>query len=273
MIRIRGLNQTIDNKQILTDINVDVQKGRLTSLIGPNGAGKSTLLSAISRLNDYDSGDVQIEGQRIEDYNSSDLAKQLSILKQTNHTELNITVEQLVNFGRFPYSKGYLKKEDKEKVNEAISLLKLEDIRHRYLKTLSGGQRQRAYIAMTIAQDTDYILLDEPLNNLDMKHSVQIMQTLRELAVFHNKTIVVVLHDINFASVYSDDIVALKDGKLVKAADKRDVINSEVLRELYEMDVKIETIRGQQICIYFDEIPCMYHQIQNKTFTGATGGK
>ncbi len=129
----------------------------------------------------------------------------------------------------------------------------MEEIRHRYLKTLSGGQRQRAYIAMTIAQDTDYILLDEPLNNLDMKHSVQIMQTLRELAAFHNKTIVVVLHDINFASVYSDRIVALKGGKLVKAAPKREVIHTAVLKELYEMDVKIEEIRGQQICIYFDE--------------------
>ncbi|NHA38173.1 iron ABC transporter ATP-binding protein [Staphylococcus schleiferi] len=253
MIHIRGLNQSIDGKEILKDIDVDIEKGKLTSLIGPNGAGKSTLLSAMSRLNSFDSGAIEIEGQAIETYQSQTLAQRLSILKQTNHTELNITVEQLVNFGRFPYSKGYLKKEDKEKVNEALSLLKLEEIRHRYLKTLSGGQRQRAYIAMTIAQDTDYILLDEPLNNLDMKHSVQIMQTLRELAAFHNKTIVVVLHDINFASVYSDRIVALKDGKLIKAAPKREVIHTAVLKELYEMDVKIEEIRGQQICIYFDE--------------------
>ncbi|AKS66280.1 iron ABC transporter ATP-binding protein [Staphylococcus schleiferi] len=253
MICIRGLNQSIDGKEILKDIDVDIEKGKLTSLIGPNGAGKSTLLSAMSRLSSFDSGTIEIEGQAIETYQSQTLAQRLSILKQTNHTELNITVEQLVNFGRFPYSKGYLKKEDKEKVNEALSLLKLEEIRHRYLKTLSGGQRQRAYIAMTIAQDTDYILLDEPLNNLDMKHSVQIMQTLRELAAFHNKTIVVVLHDINFASVYSDRIVALKGGKLVKAAPKREVIHTAVLKELYEMDVKIEEIRGQQICIYFDE--------------------
>ncbi len=253
MICIRGLNQSIDGKEILKDIDVDIEKGKLTSLIGPNGAGKSTLLSAMSRLSSFDSGSIEIEGQAIETYQSQTLAQRLSILKQTNHTELNITVEQLVNFGRFPYSKGYLKNEDKEKVNEALSLLKLEEIRHRYLKTLSGGQRQRAYIAMTIAQDTDYILLDEPLNNLDMKHSVQIMQTLRELAAFHNKTIVVVLHDINFASVYSDRIVALKGGKLVKAASKREVIHTAVLKELYEMDVKIEEIRGQQICIYFDE--------------------
>lgn len=262
MIRIRGLNHSIENKQILKNIHVDIEKGKLTSLIGPNGAGKSTLLSLMSRLNAFDSGSIEIEGQSIENFQTTALAKRLSILKQTNHTELNITVEQLVNFGRFPYSKGYLKKEDKQKVDEALSLLKLDEIRHRYLKTLSGGQRQRAYIAMTIAQDTDYILLDEPLNNLDMKHSVQIMQTLRELAVFHNKTIVIVLHDINFASVYSDFIVALKAGELVKAAPQREVINTTVLKELYEMNVKIEEIRGQQICIYFDELPCKYHQIE-----------
>lgn len=266
MIRIEHLNQFIDEKQILTDVSVDIHKGRLTSLIGPNGAGKSTLLSAMSRLRVFQEGHVEIEGTALQDYTTQALSKKLSILKQTNHTELNITVEQLVNFGRFPYSKGYLKKEDKIKVNEAIELLKLEDSRHRYLKTLSGGQRQRAYIAMTIAQDTEYILLDEPLNNLDMKHSVQIMQTLRELAAFHDKTIVVVLHDINFASVYSDDIVALKDGKVVKTAPKQEVISQTVLKQLYDMDVKIETIRGQQICIYFDELPCMYHQMGQKTF-------
>ena len=123
---------------------------------------------------------------------------------------MNITVEQLVNFGRFPYSKGRMKKEDYEQVEYALDLLQLQNIRHRNIKTLSGGQRQRAYIAMTIAQDTDYILLDEPLNNLDMKHSVQIMQTLRRLCKDLNKTIVIVLHDINFASCYSDDIIALK---------------------------------------------------------------
>lgn len=133
---------------------------------------------------------------------------------------MNITVEQLVNFGRFPYSKGRMKKEDYEQVEYALDLLQLQNIRHRNIKTLSGGQRQRAYIAMTIAQDTDYILLDEPLNNLDMKHSVQIMQTLRRLCKDLNKTIVIVLHDINFASCYSDDIIALKMVKLSKQIQK-----------------------------------------------------
>lgn len=253
MIEIKNLDKAIQNKPILKNINVDIQKGRLTSLIGPNGAGKSTLLSAVSRLFEYEKGTIKIEGKAVVDYKNDDLAKKLSILKQTNHTEMNITVEQLVNFGRFPYSKGRMKKEDYEQVEYALDLLQLQSIRHRNIKTLSGGQRQRAYIAMTIAQDTDYILLDEPLNNLDMKHSVQIMQTLRRLCKDLNKTIVIVLHDINFASCYSDDIIALKNGEIVKADIKDNVIQAEILKQLYEMDVHIEEIRGQRICLYYDE--------------------
>ena len=247
MIQIRNLDKTIDNKPILKDISVDIKKGKLTSLIGPNGAGKSTLLSAISRLFSYENGSILIEDKEISEYKTDDLAKKLSILKQSNHTDMNITIEQLVKFGRFPYSKDY------DKVEYALDLLPLNEIKHRNIKTLSGGQRQRAYIAMTIAQDTDYILLDEPLNNLDMKHSVQIMQTLRDLCRQLNKTIIIVLHDINFASCYSDDIIALKQGELVKADDKDNVIQSDILKSLYEMEVRIEEIRGQRICLYYDE--------------------
>ena len=146
---------------------------------------------------------------------SSDIAKQLAILKQTNNINLRLTIEDLVSFGRFPYSKGNLTQTDRTFIDNAIAYMDLDDIRHQYIDSLSGGQRQRAYIAMTLAQDTDYILLDEPLNNLDMKHSVQIMQVLRKLATELNKTVVIVIHDINFASCYSDYIVAMKNGKLV----------------------------------------------------------
>ena len=151
MIQIRNLDKKIQSKSILKDINVDIQKGKLTSLIGPNGAGKSTLLSAVSRLFEYQNGTINIENKLIDDYKSDELAKKLSILKQTNHTDMNITVEQLVNFGRFPYSKGRMKKEDHEKVAYAIDLLHLREIKDRNIKTLSGGQRQRAYIAMTLS--------------------------------------------------------------------------------------------------------------------------
>lgn len=253
MIQVGNLTKTIHNQTILEDISIVIEKGKLTSLIGPNGAGKSTLLSAICRLIRFDEGEVKIDGQLMSDYKNNDLSKKISILKQTNHTEMNITVEQLVNFGRFPYSKGRLTKEDHEIVSDALDLLQLQDIRHRNIKSLSGGQRQRAYIAMTIAQDTEYILLDEPLNNLDMKHAVQIMQTLQMLAHKMNKAIVIVLHDINFASCYSDQIVALKNGRLVKSDLKDNVIQSNVLSDLYDMDIQIEHIRNQRICLYFKD--------------------
>lgn len=251
MIQVQDLNKTIHDKPILKDINVEIRKGRLTSLIGPNGAGKSTLLSAVSRLMDIDTGSIELEYEGIGAFTSNEIAKKLSVLKQTNHTELNITVEQLVAFGRFPYSKGRLDDTDKEKINEALDLLQLQEIRDRNLKTLSGGQRQRAYIAMTIAQDTECILLDEPLNNLDMKYSVEIMKTLRKLTREHGKTIVIVLHDINFASSYSDDVIAMKDGEIVKASERDEVIQPSILRHLYDMDVDIECIRGQRICLYY----------------------
>lgn len=253
MIQVNNLTKTIHNQTILKDISIAIEKGKVTSLIGPNGAGKSTLLSAICRLIRFDDGEVKIDGQAMSDYKNNDLSKRISILKQTNHTEMNITVEQLVNFGRFPYSKGRLTKEDHAIVNDALDLLQLQDIRHRNIKSLSGGQRQRAYIAMTIAQDTEYILLDEPLNNLDMKHAVQIMQTLQMLAHKMNKAIVIVLHDINFASCYSDHIVALKNGQLVTSDLKDKVIQSSVLSDLYDMDIQIELIRNQRICLYFKD--------------------
>ena len=184
---------------------------------------------------------------------SEKVAKKLAVLKQANHTNLKITVRDLVNFGRFPYSKGRLNKDDHKIVDESLEYMSLTEIQNRYLDELSGGQRQRAYIAMTLAQDTDYIFLDEPLNNLDMKHSVQMMQLLRRLVREKNKTIVIVIHDINFASCYADYIVALKDGEVLLDGPKDFVITAESLKKVYDMDINIECIFGQQICVYYDD--------------------
>src|SRR5690625_4073455 len=164
---------------------------------------------------------------------------------------MKLSVGELVSFGRFTYSQGRLKSEDWNKVDEAIDYMELRDMQHKYLDELSGGQRQRAHIAMVIAQDTEYILLDEPLNNLDMRHSVQIMKTLRRLVNELGKTIVIVIHDINFASCYSDQIVALKDGKIVKQGRTCDVIDACVLKDIYDMDIDIKEIDNQRICVYF----------------------
>lgn len=175
----------------------------------------------------------------------------MSILKQSNQLNIRLSVRELVNFGRFPYSKGRLTKSDEQAVDQALSYMKLESIQDKYLDELSGGQCQRAFIAMVIAQDTEYIFLDEPLNNLDMKHSVEIMKLLKRLVEDLGKTIVIVIHDINFASVYSDYIVALKNGEVIREGPTETIIQTSVLKDIYDMDIPIETVNGQRICVYF----------------------
>ncbi|GIN40187.1 MULTISPECIES: iron ABC transporter ATP-binding protein [Heyndrickxia] len=251
MIEIRNVSKTYGNKSVVENVSLNIEKGKITSFIGPNGAGKSTLLSMMSRLISRDSGEILIDGKDISKCKSNLLAKKMSILKQSNHINIRLTVRELVSFGRFPYSQGKLSKEDWVYVDEAIAYMELEDIQHKFLDQLSGGQQQRAYIAMVIAQNTEYILLDEPLNNLDMKHSVQIMKVLRKLTDELGKTVVIVIHDINFASCYSDHVVALKDGKVIQDGPTDHIIDSSILGDIYEMDIAIQNINENRIAVYY----------------------
>lgn len=251
MIEVRQLTKQYGGKHVVDNVSLHIGKGKITSFIGPNGAGKSTLLSMISRLTSKDAGEVYIEGKEISQCKSADLAKQISILKQSNHINVRLTVRELVSFGRFPYTQGKLTPEDWRLVDEAIAYMELQELQHKYLDQLSGGQNQRAYIAMVIAQNTEYVLLDEPLNNLDMRHSVQIMKVLRRLVDELGKTVIIVIHDINFASCYSDYIVALKNGKVIREGATDEIIDSAVLKEVYDMDIPIEMVGGNRICVYF----------------------
>lgn len=249
---MKSISKSYGLKAVVNDVSITLPRGKITSFIGPNGAGKSTLLSIISRLMSADKGEVLIDGQKVNQKKSRELAKKMAILKQSNHLNVRLSVQDLVCFGRFPYSQGKLGKEDLVLVNKAIRYMELEDLKNCYLDQLSGGQRQRAFIAMTIVQDTDYILLDEPLNNLDMKHSVQIMKVLRNLAEELNKAIIIVIHDINFASVYSDYIVALKDGRVEAQGTVNEMITSPILKKVYGMDISIQEINNHKICLYFN---------------------
>ncbi|MGE7183822.1 ABC transporter ATP-binding protein [Peribacillus sp. NPDC006672] len=251
MVEVKNLFKKYNSKTVVEDVSIEITKGKITSFIGPNGAGKSTVLSMISRLITRDSGEVLIEGKDMGKFNSNELAKKIAILKQANHINIRLTIRELVAFGRFPYSQGKLTKEDWKYVDEAIEYMELGEMQDKFLDQLSGGQQQRAFIAMVIAQNTEYVLLDEPLNNLDMKHSVQIMKVLRRLADELGKTVIIVIHDINFASCYSDYIVALKDGKVVHNGPTEQVINSDVLKEIYDMDIEIQNINDNKICVYF----------------------
>lgn len=251
MVDVRNVSKVYGNKAVVKNVSVKIPRGKITSFIGPNGAGKSTLLSMISRLISRDEGEIFIDDKELSKYKSEMLAKKISILKQSNNINLRLTIRELVSFGRFPYSQGRLSKKDWKYVDEAIAYLELDDIQNKYIDQLSGGQRQRAYIAMVLAQNTDYILLDEPLNNLDMKHSVQIMKILRKLVDELGKTIVIVIHDINFASCYSDHIVALKGGEIVKQGSTGEIMNEAVLENIYDMEMDIQKINNCNICIYY----------------------
>jgi len=251
MVEIKGLSKSYGEHLVLDDLSLRIEKGKITSFVGANGTGKSTLLSIIARFLKANSGEILLEGQRIDAIKDFDMAKKVAVLKQMNNVHIKLTIRELVSFGRFPHSKGRLTKDDNAAIDQAITYLALDEIQHKHIDEISGGQRQLAFIAMVVAQDTDYILLDEPLNNLDMKHSVQIMKTLRRLVDELNKTIILVIHDINFASCYSDNIVALKGGRVLKNGKTSDIIDPQHLRDIFDIDFDIREINDQKVCAYF----------------------
>ena len=251
MIEIDNVSKKYQTIPVLKNVNATISQGGVTAIIGPNGAGKSTLLSIISRLLLADEGQVKIQNMDVVNTPSDKLATYLSVLRQENRFTSRLTVFELIGFGRYPYSKGRLNQDDLAHIHRALEFLNLTEYKDRFLDELSGGQRQRAYVAMVLCQDTDYVLLDEPLNNLDMKHAVAMMKQLRRAADELGKTIVIVIHDINFASVYSDYILAMKDGQLVYQGSPKKIMNSAILEEIFDTPVKIENIHNQNIAIYY----------------------
>lgn len=238
MITISNARKTYDEAEI-GPLEIEIPKAGITSLIGPNGAGKSTTLLMIGRLLAMDEGCITVAEMDVSKTKSDCLAKTLTILRQENHFITKLTVRQLVGFGRFPYSKGRLTKEDEAIISKYIDFLDLTDMEDRYLDELSGGQRQRAYVAMVLTQETEYVLLDEPLNNLDVARSVQMMKHLKRAATEFGRTILIVMHDINFAAQYSDRICAMKDGKIAAFGSVEEIMNPELLTDIFETEIKI----------------------------------
>ncbi|SMQ85435.1 iron complex transport system ATP-binding protein [Devosia lucknowensis] len=252
MIVAHDVTKTYGDTRVVDGVTATLPKGGITAIIGPNGAGKSTFLSMISRLMGMDSGTVMVDGLDVTRTPSDVLAKRLSILRQDNHMTARLTIRDLVGFGRYPHSKGRLTLDDRDHIDMALGYLNLHELADRFLDELSGGQRQRAFVAMVLCQDTDYVLLDEPLNNLDLRHAVGMMKQLRRAARELNKTIVLVLHDINFASVYANHIVCMKNGLVAHAGPPQDIITSDVLSAVYETPVRVEIVDGDRIGIYYE---------------------
>lgn len=239
MITLQQVAKSYSGETNIGPVDLELPAGGITALVGPNGAGKSTLLTMIGRLLDIDTGTITVGEMNVATSKSKDLAKVISILRQENHFVTKLTVRQLVGFGRFPYTGGRLTTADEEIISRYIDFLNLTDLENRYLDELSGGQRQRAYVAMVLCQETDYVLLDEPLNNLDISHSVQMMQHLHNAARALGRTIIVVLHDINFAARYADYICAIKDGKLACFGTVEDIMKDDLLTEIFNTPVQV----------------------------------
>ncbi|QIL73785.1 ATP-binding cassette domain-containing protein (plasmid) [Diaphorobacter sp. HDW4B] len=252
MITVRHLQKSYGDKTVLSSVNAEFPAQRVTSLIGPNGAGKSTLLMLMARLLEPSGGVIELQGRSVADIRTADYAKRVATLRQSPGFNMRLTVQELVEFGRFPHSRGALTAEDLRARDDAIEFLSLDSLRHAYIDEISGGQRQMAFLAMTIAQQTDVLLLDEPLNNLDMKHAVQIMQALRRLCDEQGRTVILVIHDINFAANYSDHIVALKDGALHFSGRTDEVVTEARLSGLYELDFEITRNARGCVCNYFN---------------------
>ncbi|KUG60513.1 ABC transporter ATP-binding protein [Nesterenkonia jeotgali] len=240
-----------DDAVAIGPVSVEIAAGGVTALVGPNGAGKSTILTMIGRLLEVDAGRIEVAGHDVVNTPSKTIAKILSILRQENHFVTRLTVRQLVGFGRFPHSQGRLTAVDERHISEAIDFLDLTALEGRYLDQLSGGQRQRAYVAMVLAQDTDYVLLDEPLNNLDMQHAVQMMQQLRRAADELGRTVVIVLHDINFAARYSDKILAMKDGVVVEHGTPAEIMQDAVLSRVFDTEVTVIDGPRGPLAVYY----------------------
>ena len=251
MIEVKNISKKYGSKAVVNNVSFQIKRGKITSFIGPNGAGKSTVLGMMSRLLKKDSGEVFIDGKEISKWDTKELSKVMGILKQSNHLNVRLTIRDLVAFGRFPHSQGNLTAEDQVKIDEALAYMQLQDIQHIFLDDLCGGLRHRAFIGMVLAQDTDYIFLDEPLNNLDMKHSVQIMKMLRRITDELGKTVVIVIHDINFASCYSDEIIALQDGEIAVTGTVNEIMQASTLSKLYDMDFNVQEINDKKICVYY----------------------
>ncbi|WP_348549523.1 ATP-binding cassette domain-containing protein [Psychrobacter sp. KFRI-CH2-11] len=249
MIKLDNISHHIGKQQILHDISLSLPSAQVIALIGPNGAGKSTLFSVMARLQPLQSGKVMFGEHDIVSCPTRTLAKTVAMLGQDNQVQGRLRVHELLMFGRYPYHQGQPSAQDEQKVQEVIARFELEPLAERFLSTLSGGQRQRVLIAMIVCQDTPYLLLDEPLNNLDMYHAGRLMRELRELSCSQQKTVVIVLHDINQAAQFADTVVMMKTGQVMAVGQPVDVITKDTMKDLYNVDVTVLNHQGRPVIV------------------------
>ena len=260
-IEAKRLSLSYGETMIIKELDLQIPKGEITVFIGGNGCGKSTLLRSIARLLKPKSGAILLDGESIAKCSTKDVAKKMAILPQSPVAPEGLTVLQLVKQGRFPHQ-SWLKQwseEDEEKVEMALKATRLEHLKERTVDSLSGGQRQRAWIAMTLAQDTDIILLDEPTTYLDMTHQIEILDLLFELNEREKRTVIMVLHDLNLACRYAHNVVAIKNQNVYAQGKPEHTINCQLVKDVFEMDceVSMDPIFGTPLCIPYGKGRCL----------------
>ena len=239
MIHIEAISKAYEGTTVLSDISVTLPRGSISIIVGENGSGKSTLLSIIGRFLKQSGGSVTFDGADYATLDLKDFAKKVASLRQSNQTLRKISVREFVSFARFVHHDKTLRAEDHEAIDRSIEKMGCNDYKNRYLHTLSGGQLQRVYLAAIFAQDTDYILLDEPLNNLDIKHSYQLMSLIKRTAQEDHKTVVITMHDMNMALRYGDYALGLKKGNLVHHGAIASFANPDILNALFDLEFEI----------------------------------
>lgn len=251
LMEVKHVSFSYGKNIILSDLSFSVKEGNVTTVMGANGCGKSTLFSLMTKNQTPGKGKILLEGKNIANLRFIDFAKRVSIVHQYNSAADDITVEQLVSYGRTPYQKilGTRTKEDEELVERAMEVTGILPYRDREIAALSGGQRQRVWIAMALAQNTKILFLDEPTTYLDIRYQLEILELVKKLNREYGITILMVLHEINQAITYSDEIIGLKDGSIVMQGKPQEVITAESMKELYGVSLKVVEVEGKKVVL------------------------
>lgn len=252
-LETKQLTVSYDGQTILDSLNLQLPKGQISVMIGPNGCGKSTLLRSLARLLKPQKGAVILDGRDIARMSTKQVAKTLSILPQGPVTPEGLTVFQLVKQGRYPYQSwmNQWSEEDERMVNEALQATKMTELAHRAVDSLSGGQRQRAWIAMTLAQGTETILLDEPTTYLDIAHQIDVLDLLFELNETKQSTIIMVLHDLNMACRYAHNLIAVQNQTIAAQGRPEDIVSKELVKSVFgmECELMVDPFFGTPLCV------------------------
>lgn len=259
VIRAEKLTTKYEKFTVFSGLSATIKKGQITTIIGPNGCGKSTLLKTIGRILKQQSGEVFLQELDMKLISTKDIAKQLALLSQNPEAPLQLKVEELISYGRFPHRKnvGTLSSKDIEVIEWAMDITKTTAFRDREIAQLSGGQRQKVWLAMALAQETSILLLDEPTTYLDLAHQLEVLKIVERLNKEHACTIVMVLHDINHAARFSNELIAMKSGEIVTVGSPEKIISKDVLKEVFNIDARIMTDpeNGAPVCFGYDALP------------------